>query len=276
MFPMTSPNLHNLIQMTAGITVGLAVRYTILAGFAWMLGYVFFRSRWTHRKIIARLPVSSEVWREIRYSGVSVVVFGAVGAITVWAAKQGWTQMYWKIGKYGWGWFWLSILLAILLHDTYFYWTHRLMHHRRLFRLFHRTHHLSHNPTPWASYAFSPMEAFVQAVIFPLTVFIMPIQPVAFVVFMAWQLIFNIAGHTGYEYNPRRFMKSWVRYFINTPTNHIMHHEKLRGNYGLYFNFWDRLMRTNHDDYEARFCEITSQRRAVQPSPPPASAVLAE
>ena len=33
----------------------------------------------------------------------------------------------------------------------------------------------------------------------------------------------------------------------------------MRGNYGLYFNVWDRLMGTNHDAYEARFREVTSR-----------------
>ena len=54
-------------------------------------------------------------------------------------------------------------------------------------------------------------------------------------------------------------MDSWVKYISNTPTNHIMHHEKMRGNYGLYFSFWDRVMGTNHADYEARFREVTSR-----------------
>jgi sterol desaturase/sphingolipid hydroxylase (fatty acid hydroxylase superfamily) len=38
-----------------------------------------------------------------------------------------------------------------------------------------------------------------------------------------------------------------------------MHHESMRGNYGLYFNVWDRLMGTNHDSYEARFREVTGR-----------------
>jgi sterol desaturase/sphingolipid hydroxylase (fatty acid hydroxylase superfamily) len=46
---------------------------------------------------------------------------------------------------------------------------------------------------------------------------------------------------------------------MNTPTNHVMHHEKLRGNYGLYFNVWDRLMGTNHKDYEKRFEEVVTR-----------------
>lgn len=196
---------------------------------------------------------SQEIWREVRYSAVSMVVFGVVGGATVVAARNGYTQLYWSFSKYGWTWFWISIGCTILLHDTYFYWTHRLMHHPKLFRWFHRAHHLSHNPTPWASYAFSPLEALVQAMIFPLAVTIMPLHPLAFVIFMGWQLVFNVAGHTGYELHPKWVMDTPLRFIINTPTNHAMHHESLRGNYGIYFNVWDRLMGTNHADYEKRF-----------------------
>ena len=47
--------------------------------------------------------------------------------------------------------------------------------------------------------------------------------------------------------------------FFSTPTNHIQHHDSFKGNYGLYFNFWDRWMGTNHPDYEKRFREVTSR-----------------
>lgn len=246
-------------------TVGVGVRYLVFAGVAWLLGYVLFHQRWLHRKIIPRLPQSSEVWRELRYSAITLVVFGFVGAATIAAVRMGWTQFYFKLSLHGWTWFFLSIVCAIVLHDTYFYWTHRLMHHPRLFRAFHRVHHLSHNPSPWASYAFAPLEAIVEAGIFPLTVMIIPIHPLAFVAFMLWQIVFNVAGHTGYEFHPRWLMNSWLGRIVNTPTNHIMHHETLRGNYGIYFNVWDRLMGTNHPDYERRFQEVTSRPRAATP-----------
>ena len=38
------------------------------------------------------------------------------------------------------------------------------MHHRRLYRFFHRLHHRSHNPSSWAAYAFAPAESAVHAV----------------------------------------------------------------------------------------------------------------
>ncbi|MES2569508.1 MAG: sterol desaturase family protein [Verrucomicrobiota bacterium] len=252
-------SLPGFYELTAGTTLMLALRYLLLAGVAWLLGYVFFKRRWFHRKIIARHPVGSEIRRELRASAISVIIFGLVGSLTVSAARHGWTQMYWRINEHGTLWFWGSIGCAILLHDTWFYWTHRLMHHRRLFRWFHRTHHLSHNPTPWAAYAFDPLEAVVQAAIFPLAVTVMPMHPFAFALFMLWQITFNIIGHTGYEFHPRWLMDSFLGRILNTPTNHIQHHEKLRGNYGLYFNVWDRLMGTNHEDYEERFREVTSR-----------------
>lgn len=247
------------LKAVANSSVFIALRYGAFAGIAWLLAYVIFYRRWRHRKVVQKLPASSEIRREIFYSAVSVVIFAAVGALTILAARQGWTQFYRNIADHSIGWFLFSIACAIVLHDTWFYWTHRMMHHRKLFRFFHRVHHLSHNPSPWAAYAFDPAEAVVQAVIFPLVVCVIPIHPIAFAIFMLWQIIHNVIGHTGFEIHPRWLIDSWLGKILNTTTNHAMHHEKMRGNYGLYFNVWDRLMKTNHPEYENRFREVTSR-----------------
>ncbi len=55
---------------------------------------------------------------------------------------------------------------------------------------------------------------------------------------------------------------------LNSVTHHALHHEKFRANFGLYFNVWDRLMGTNHRDYEHRFAQATAG-----PSYPLATAV---
>jgi hypothetical protein len=82
-------------------------------------------------------------------------------------------------------------------------WTHRLLHHRALFRGMHRVHHLSTNPTPWAPYSFNIGEAYVQAGIGPLLLYTMAMHYSAFVAFMTWQIAFNVIGHCGYEIFPR-------------------------------------------------------------------------
>jgi sterol desaturase/sphingolipid hydroxylase (fatty acid hydroxylase superfamily) len=186
-----------------------------------------------------------------------------VTGLVVVATNLGYTRVYFDIGAHGWIWFFVSIGLAIVIHDTYFYWTHRLMHHRRLFRFVHRPHHLSNNPTPWAAYSFGVVEAFVQAGIAPLVLVVMPMHPLAFALFMAWQLTWNVLGHCGYEVWPRWILDTPLGRFINTPTYHTLHHEAFRGNYGLYFTVWDRLMGTTHPDYGSRLAQVTGREARV-------------
>lgn len=256
---------RSFLERSLFTTLEVGIRYFLFAGLAWMFAYRLCRSRWFHRKIIARFPQSSEVRREIGYSLLTLLIFGVIGAATIAASRAGYTRMYWRIADHGTTWFFGSVVCAIFLHDAYFYWTHRLMHHRRLFPIFHRVHHLSTNPSPWAAYSFAPAEAVVEAGIFPVVALAMPIHPAAFGLVMLWQIIFNVAGHTGFEFHPRWLMNTPLRFLLNTPTNHVMHHEKMRGNYGLYFNLWDRLMGTNHPDYETRFREVTARPASILP-----------
>jgi sterol desaturase/sphingolipid hydroxylase (fatty acid hydroxylase superfamily) len=39
-----------------------------------------------------------------------------------------------------------------------------------------------------------------------------------------------------------------------------MHHRLTRCNYGLYFNIWDRLMKTNHPEYEKSYDKVIERR----------------
>ena len=67
-------------------------------------------------------------------------------------------------------------------------------------------------------------------------------------------------GHLGYEIFPRNMIQHPLFKWLNTSTNHNMHHKYVRCNYGLYFNIWDRLMDTNHTRYYEVYDEVTSRR----------------
>jgi Delta7-sterol 5-desaturase len=138
------------LKMFLGIAVENWLRYALVAGIAWFLAYVLFKKRWWQRKIIQKAPAAADVRREMRWSVLTAFVYGLVGVATILADKTWGWQMYRKIESHGWGWFIASIGIAILVHDTWFYWTHRLMHHRQLFRLFHRVHHESTNHPDYA------------------------------------------------------------------------------------------------------------------------------
>lgn len=248
------------LQASLMSALGELFWYVLLASAAWLFFYVAFRAAFRRRRVLRRDPTARQVYREIVYSFRSIAIFGLVTLLVVVAARAGWTRLYYRVVDRGWPWFVLSIGLMIVMHDTYFYWTHRLMHHRRLYRLVHHTHHLSTSPTPWAAYAFSPAEAFVQAGIGLLVVFTMPVHPLAFAIFMVWQIAFNVLGHCGHEIMPRWFLQTSAGALLNTVTHHSLHHEKFRANFSLYFNVWDRLMGTNHREYESRFVEAAGGR----------------
>ncbi len=261
-------------RIAPAVSASEAFWYFLFAGCAWLLFDVLLVRRLRRRRIAQEPHRLAQMRRELLYSLRSMAVYGVMGGLIAFLALSGWTQIYMRVEKYGWTYFVISIGLMILLHDAYFYWTHRLMHDRRLFRRFHATHHQSTNPSPWAAYSFSVGEAAVQAGIAPLVFLLMPTHPAAFSLFMIWQITFNVFGHCGYEIWPRWFLHSRLGKILNTPTHHAMHHERFRGNYGLYFNFWDRLMGTNHGDYAARFAQVTSQE-AAQPLETPRESMAA-
>jgi lathosterol oxidase len=67
-------------------------------------------------------------------------------------------------------------------------------------------------------------------------------------------------GHLGYEIFPQGALRHPLLKWLNTSTNHNMHHKYVRCNYGLYFSIWDRIMKTNHAKYEETFDEVTARR----------------
>jgi len=74
-------------------------------------------------------------------------------------------------------------------------------------------------------------------------------------------MLYNVYGHLGWELYPKGFSRHWLGKWINTSVNHNQHHQFFKGNYGLYFLVWDRLMGTLRNDYEQRFEEITGRKK---------------
>ena len=169
-------------------------------------------------------------------------------------------RVYSDINSYALWWIPLSIFLALILHDTYFYWMHRAVHHPRLFKYVHITHHTSTNPSPWTSYAFGFAEAFLEALVIPLILILIPMHPLSIFLFTIIAFSINVYGHLGHETMPKVFRRSWLFQILNTSVHHNLHHEKFNGNYSLYFRFWDRLMKTENPDYQKKYDEVQMRR----------------
>ena len=236
--------------------------YFIFASIAFLIFYILFRKSMWFRKMQKKIPKLSDYGRDIFFSIISVTIFATVALVVFYFARE-YTNTYDKVSDYGYPYLIFSVIMMFLIHDTYFYWIHRLMHHPVLFKHIHLVHHKSTNPSPWTAYAFHPLEGFLEALIVPIIAFTIPVHIEALGWFFLFQIFYNVYGHLGFELYPKGFNKSWIGKYINTSVAHNLHHEKFHGNYGLYFLIWDRAMGTLRSEYDAKYEQTTTKKKVV-------------
>lgn len=196
------------------------------------------------RRIQQRRPTRNDIHREIKYSLLTIFIFAVMATALFEAYKLGLTSIYRDFHKYSLIYLPISFVLCLVLFDTYFYWTHRLMHWQPLFKYFHAGHHKSISPTPWAIYSFQPLEAVLQFTGVALMVIFVPLHPVVLLAFLSFDSLVNLAGHTGHEMVPQSLLQHPMFQGWNTVAHHDNHHTNMKVNFGVFFNVWDRWMGT--------------------------------
>jgi len=241
-----------------------ALRYVITAGAFSLVIAAFWNVWFKARKLQLRSPGANDFRREILTSLRTSLIFAVIGFGMYLASKAGWITIYETFEERGAVYFGGTLVAMIVAHDAYFYWTHRAMHHPRLFRFFHATHHRSRTPTPWTAYAFDTPEAVVMLAFVPVWATIVPMHDQALFVFMIWQIVRNVMGHAGVEISPVSGQPSRLFGWLNTTTHHDLHHQNSRVNFGLYFTWWDRVMGTEHPEYQARVAETAARSKVCR------------
>ncbi|MCB0509839.1 MAG: sterol desaturase family protein [Bacteroidetes bacterium] len=236
------------------------LRYFLIAGLAFSTFYVLFSKKMELRKIQKGNASHKDFWREIWYSMQTNLVFVLTALLILFGPIKEHTKIYENMNDYPLWYLPLSLVLALIIHDSYFYWMHRTLHKSWLYKNFHRVHHLSTNPSPWASFSFHLGEAFLESLIVLLVVFLIPIHPWMLFGFTFASLIINVYGHLGYEIAPSWYRRSFLFEIFNSSVHHNMHHQYFEGNYGLYFRIWDRLMGTENPNYLQEYNKIQKQR----------------
>ncbi|MEH3102852.1 MAG: sterol desaturase family protein [Sphingomonas phyllosphaerae] len=239
-----------ILLSALAMSVIVGVRYLAAsAGFA-------FATRLKHPRLYAGLD--PQIRREILWSLASAGIYGVPAGIIAWGwQNRGWTRIYADVHAFPLWYLPVSVLLYLIAHDTWFYWTHRWMHRPRVFKLAHAVHHASRPPTAWAAMAFHPIEAISGAVAIPLLVFVIPIHVTALGVVLTIMTIMGVTNHMGWEIFPRFVWGGRMGRWLITASHHQRHHERYGCNYGLYFRFWDRLCGT--DDGLGDFARIHAQ-----------------
>ncbi len=234
----------NQVLIMVAVLVGLHLgRYALMAGGA----YLFFW-KWKGNPLTATRRIQHQVFtradlrREVLFSLQTALLFGALFGVVYGGAKPiplaqsgGWAVLE----------FCAWMLFVLVVHDTYFYWSHRLLHHPALFRRVHALHHQSRNPSPFAALAFHPVEALFQvAWAIPLGQFL-PVPSSVWLAFAFVAMFINVLGHCGVELSPRSWATHPVLGWLNSATIHDAHHQQLDQNFGLYLTLWDRVLKTD-------------------------------
>lgn len=229
------------------LTFAVALRYLVIAGMFYFMFYILRIPRLERLRIENIRPSPKIIRQEIGWSLGTSVIFGVLGAWLFRAWELGLTRVYLDITEYGWGYYFLSIATALFIHDTYFYWMHRWVHHPKLFPWIHKVHHLSNPPTPWAAFSFHWTESILEALIFPAMVLVLPLHISAVAFLLVLMTITSVINHLGFEIYPRNMLNHPIGKYIVSASHHQLHHKKFRLNYGLYFTWWDHWMGTNEN-----------------------------
>lgn len=197
---------------------------------------------------------------DLGFSASTFLIFAIMDVCFLYLESIGYTFIYFDIADYGYWWLIVSFLIVLFIDDMFFYWSHRAMHHPKLYKFFHRVHHESTDPSPLTAFAFHPSEAVIEQMMHFVLPFLLPLN---FGVMIAWQIfsmLNNVLGHLGYEIYPKGWVKLPLLKFKTASTHHNMHHQLFNGNYALYFTWWDKWMGTEFKDYENRHNQIFERK----------------
>ncbi len=254
--------MHQAIHLFLQLFTISAARYLVLAGIPFLVCYVLLSLWLSSAKIQHRTAGKADFWREIAWSLQSTAVFAFIAYLILHTPLRKITRVYTNISDYPVWWIFVSLALSLVVHDTYFYWMHRLLHHRKLFQYTHLVHHQSTNPSPWTAYSFHFFEAWTEGGVLLVITMVMPLHPITILLFTVVGFMINVYGHLGYEIAPKWLRKTFLFEIFNTSVHHNLHHSKFKGNYGLYFRFWDRLLGTEHPDYVKEYDRVQANRES--------------
>ncbi|KAF3920119.1 hypothetical protein AA313_de0202188 [Arthrobotrys entomopaga] len=108
-----------------------------------------------------------------------------------------------------------DFIFSLLVREVLFYYSHRILHHPRLYPKIHKIHHRFTAPVALAAQYAHPIEEIV-ANILPITIppQLLNSHILTFWIFMAYELLETTTVHSGYDF------------FLNAAKMHDLHHEK--------------------------------------------------
>ncbi len=179
-----------------------------------------------------------------RSIGINLVQLGiTLGIGALWIPTLGETSLF-RLSD--WDAPFAEGFVAWFIGTFVFYWWHRLRHEKGFWQAFHQIHHSASRIEILTSFYKHPLEIFVNTILSSFIIY----QVLGCSLLGAFW--FNFFAATGeYFYHANLRSPAWLRYFVQTPELHSIHHQ-----YDIHsFNFsdlpvWDRIFGTYKDTCE--------------------------
>ena len=224
--------------LLAFVTVGIAAG--VVSG--------FFKAR----KIQPRGFKWTVFRNEAFFAVITLTISGAViGGLNHWLRGNGWITFnsepasWWTIA--------LEYVAYFLLFDTYFYWLHRWMHKEPVYTWVHKLHHKSTSPNMLTTLSVNPLESLINGGFVPLFLACFTVHDATMALITPTNILMGLYVHSGYEFLPRWWNRTWATKWFISATFHDQHHRYFTGNFGGYTTIWDRICGTMRPRFEADF-----------------------
>lgn len=128
-------------------------------------------------------PYETQVWDEINMSLKAIPVMAILTVPFVLMEYRGLTLLYgpkteYSFRDYGLSWCLLSVVLFLLFTDAAIYFIHVALHSKYLYKRLHKSHHLWKSPTPFAAFAFHPVDGWAQSIPYHVFTFLVPMHKI--------------------------------------------------------------------------------------------------
>ena len=193
-----------------------------------------------------------------RTLGIGVPTITAYECATWWAFANGWLPFAEPAADplRFWAWFAFLLFVAPVIHAVHFYFAHRLLHWKPLYRSVHATHHLNVEVGPWSGLAMHPVEQilYFSTVVVQWLIAAHPLN----MLFQIHIAAFSPAlGHSGFEK-----LKLGERLGVDSGNYfHYLHHKYFECNYGGSLAPLDKLFGTFHDGSDAAHAAMRERLR---------------
>jgi len=244
---LLSHYLDVVFARSESATLVLAMSYT-LASFSAMyfgfagLAYLGLKSAKQTNMVNSKPIQPQQIRREIKASLVSVAIFGLLGGTTFLLLRGGWLHVTGSVSLSHWI---IEVAVLFLWNELHFYFSHRLMHSKTLYKKIHLEHHRSVVVTPFSVYRFHWLEALMLGTVMPLAMVFHAFSIWSLLMLPPLSLLWNLVGHSNFR--PHTIGLGWL---ARASERHAAHHTKIHGNFGFSLPYLDWWFATTLADYD--------------------------